>query len=209
MNSGVKKSENEMSMQVDKELIGGIPDVYLKIREATSNLKFNMASDLGTGSLLKTLAASKPAGRFLELGTGTGLATAWIAEGLDKKSSLLTIEKNEILIDIARKYIEDKKVEFVLADAYAWINNYRGEKFDFIFADAMPGKYDLFEETIAILKEGGLYIIDDMLPQPNWPLGHEEKVFELINKIEDRQDLFMTRINWSTGIVVVTKKSNN
>lgn len=209
LNSGVKKSENEMSMQVDKELIGGIPDVYLKIREATSNLKFNMASDLGTGNLLKTLAASKPAGRFLELGTGTGLATAWIAEGLDKKSSLLTIEKNEILIDIARKYIEDKKVEFVLADAYAWINNYRGEKFDFIFADAMPGKYDLFEETIAILKEGGLYIIDDMLPQPNWPLGHEEKVFELINKIEDRQDLFMTRINWSTGIVVVTKKSNN
>ncbi len=122
---------------------------------------------------------------------------------------MLTIENNEILIDIARKYIEDKKVEFVLADAYAWINNYRGEKFDFIFADAMPGKYDLFEETIAILKEGGLYIIDDMLPQPNWPLGHKEKVAELIQKIEDRQDLFMTRINWSTGIVVVTKKSNN
>ncbi len=44
-----------MSMQVDNELMGDIPDVYQKIREATSNLKFNMASDLGTGSLLKHL----------------------------------------------------------------------------------------------------------------------------------------------------------
>ena len=40
----------------------------------------------------------------------------------------------------------------------------------------MPGKYDLFEETIDMLNNGGIYIIDDMLPQPNWPLGHDEKV---------------------------------
>ena len=57
-----------------------------------------MASDLYTGSLLKTLAASKPSGRFLELGTGTGLATAWIIAGLDEKSSLISIENNESLM---------------------------------------------------------------------------------------------------------------
>ncbi len=33
-----------------------------------------MASDTVTGTLLKTLAASKPGGKFLELGTDTGLA---------------------------------------------------------------------------------------------------------------------------------------
>ena len=187
-------------------LITRIPTEYEHIKEATNDLKFTMASDLYTGSLLKTLAASKPAGRFLELGTGTGLATAWIVSGLDTKSSLVTIENNELLIDVAKKYISDSKVEFVLADAYKWIKNYNEEKFDFIFADAMPGKYDLFEETIAILKSGGFYIIDDMLPQPNWPFGHEEKVNDFINKLEERTDLLITKLNWSTGIIIVVKK---
>jgi len=187
-------------------IIARIPEEYEKIKEASIELQFIMASDLCTGNLLKTLAASKPSGRFLELGTGTGLATAWIVAGLDEKSSLLTIENNALLIDVAMKYIHDSRVKFVLADAYDWIRGYKSEKFDFIFADAMPGKYDLFDETISILKSSGLYIIDDMLPQPNWPLGHGEKVEELINKIEGRTDLFLTKLNWSTGIIIVTKK---
>jgi len=191
---------------MNDSMIARIPEEYEKIREATVELQFTMASDIYTGSLLKTLAASKPAGRFLELGTGTGLATAWIVAGLDKKSSLLTIENNALLVDVAKKYINDARVEFILADAYEWITAYKGEKFDFIFADAMPGKYDLFEETIAMLKRGGLYVIDDMLPQPNWPLGHDQRVEEFINRLEERDDLLITKMNWSTGIIIVTKK---
>jgi predicted O-methyltransferase YrrM len=186
-------------------MIAGVPLEYQKIKEATSELKFNMASDLYTGSLLKTLAASKPAGRFLELGTGTGLATAWILAGLDTKSSLITIENNELLIDVAKKHISDNRVQFILADGYEWLKNYNEEGFDFIFADAMPGKYDLFNETIGLLKNGGLYIIDDMLPQPNWPLGHDKKAADFINMLEERTDLLLTKLNWSTGIIIVSK----
>jgi len=187
-------------------MIERIPEEYPKIKEATIELNFNMASDLYTGSLLKTLAASKRSGRFLELGTGTGLATAWIVDGMDKKSSLISIENNALLIDVAKKYINDSRVEFMLADAYEWIRGYKREKFDFIFADAMPGKFDLFEETIDMLKSGGLYIIDDMLPQPNWPWGHDEKVESFIDQLEKRIDLVMTKLNWSTGIIIVSKK---
>ena len=191
---------------MDDKKITGIPGEYEAIKEATVELQFNMASDLYTGSLLKTLAASKPSGRFLELGAGTGLATAWIVSGMDEKSSLIAIENNEILIGVANKNIVDNRVEFMLADAYDWIREYKGKKFDFIFADAMPGKYDLFDETIAMLNSGGLYIIDDMLPQPNWPLGHDEKVRSFINSLESRNDLLMTKMNWSTGIIIITKK---
>ena len=190
---------------MDDTMITQLPEQYEKIKLASEELKFSMASDLQTGSLLKTLVASKPAGRFLELGTGTGLATAWLIAGLDKNSSLLTVENNELLIDVAKKYINNSSVEFILADGYEWIANYNGEKFDLIFADAMPGKYDLFDETIALLKIGGLYIIDDMLPQPNWPLGHDEKVESLLNHIEERDDLQFTKMNWSTGIIIVSK----
>ena len=189
----------------DKTVIG-VPLKYEAIRDATNALRFAMASDIYTGSLLKTLAASKPSGRFLELGVGTGLATAWIVSGMDKNSSFTAIENNEILIGVAQKNIIDRRVTFLLADAYKWIKDYSSEKFDFIFADAMPGKYDLFDETISMLNSGGLYIIDDMLPQPNWPKGHEEKVKLFINNLETRNDLLLTKINWSTGIIIVTKK---
>jgi predicted O-methyltransferase YrrM len=33
--------------------------------------------------MLRMLAASKPGGRFLELGTGTGIATAWLLKKID------------------------------------------------------------------------------------------------------------------------------
>jgi hypothetical protein len=70
----------------------------------------------------------------------------------------------------------------------------------------MPGKYDLFEETIALLNSNGFYIIDDMLPQPNWPEGHDKKAEAFIQQLEQRNDLLVTKMNWSTGIMIVVKK---
>jgi predicted O-methyltransferase YrrM len=186
--------------------ITGVPVEYEKIMEATLEMEFNMASDLYTGSLLKTLAASKPSGRFLELGTGTGLATSWIVAGMDEKSSLITIDNNSLLSNVAKRFLDDKRIEFLVADGYSWLTEYSDEKFDFIFADAMAGKYDLFDDAIRILKSNGIYFIDDMLPQPNWPSGHSEKVDEFIKQLEERDDLFVTKLNWSTGIILVVKK---
>jgi predicted O-methyltransferase YrrM len=190
---------------MDDKMIDDIPVAYKKIKEATDEAQFSMASDLQTGSLLKTLVASKPSGRILELGTGTGLATSWIIDGMDDGTKLITVENNDLLFDIATKSLQDARVEFILADGYEWIQNYQGEKFDLIFADAMPGKYDLFEETIRLVKGGGFYVIDDMLPQPNWPVGHADKVERFIEELEERQDTVLTKLNWSTGIVIVTK----
>ena len=180
---------------------------YKKIARASKKLQFNMASDLYTGSLLKTLVASKPSGRILELGTGSGLATSWILSGMSKNAKLITVDNNDVLLDIAKELLADPRVKFVLADGHEWIKEYSGEKFDLVFADAIPGKYDLFEETLALIKVGGFYIIDDMVPQPNWPLGHSVRAKKLIAMLEGRDDVTLTKMNWSTGLVIVVKTS--
>jgi predicted O-methyltransferase YrrM len=55
-----------------------IPEVVQEILRKTEDIGFQMVSEPLIGSLLRTLATSKPSGRFLELGTGTGVSTAWM-----------------------------------------------------------------------------------------------------------------------------------
>ena len=49
-----------------------VPHIWSEIERRTAELGFDMPSDMRTKALLKALAASKPHGRLLELGTGTG-----------------------------------------------------------------------------------------------------------------------------------------
>jgi hypothetical protein len=44
-----------------------------------------------------------------------------------------------------------------------------------------------------------------MLPQPNWPAGHSARAKKLIAMLEERNDITLTKMGWSTGIVIVTK----
>ena len=83
---------------MEDTVYNGIPVQYKSIEKATAALSFNMNSDLYTGSLLKTLVASKKSGRILELGTGGGLATSWIIEGMDEQTKLITVENNSVLL---------------------------------------------------------------------------------------------------------------
>ncbi len=188
-----------------KDEVINIPLQYNSILLATQALSFTMASDLYTGSLLKTLVSAKPGGRILELGTGSGLATAWILEGMDSEAKLVSIDNNELLQSVAKENLPDPRIEFVCTDGYQWLKNYQGPGFDLVFADAMPGKYDLLEETLALLKPGGIYLLDDMLPQPNWPEGHDAIAARFIGDLEKRTDLQLTKINWSTGIIIAVK----
>lgn len=165
-----------------------------------------MASDLLTGCLLCTLAATKPGGNILELGTGTGVATAWLLDGMDEAARLVSIEIDEANLEIAKEFLgDDLRVTFIRADGGEWLSRAEPDQFDLIFADSWPGKYTHLDEALRVLKRGGLYVIDDMLPQLNWPDGHAHRASELISILENRADLIITKLNWSTGIVIGAK----
>lgn len=185
-----------------------IPAQLEKIEEATVESGFTMPSERKTGSLLKTLASSKPGGRFVELGTGTGLSTAWILSGMSEDATLDSVENDEDVLKIAHRYLgSDHRLTFHLADAKQFIKQAAPNSFDMVFADAWPGKYNLLDETLALLKMGGLYVIDDMSPQPNWPDGHHKKVADLLETLNQEENLSVCRIEWATGIVICTRTS--
>ncbi|WP_109435842.1 O-methyltransferase [Aquimarina sp. AU119] len=190
----------------DSKIIG-FPKVYSELETLCKEIGFTMPSDPYIGTLLKTLITSKPNANLLELGTGIGLSLSWMIAGMDDSSRLITLDNDPKLIKVAQKYFEkEEKVSIILADGAEWIKNYNGEKFDLIFADTWPGKFYELEETLALLKRGGFYIIDDMNTQPDWPKGHQQKVNLLIESLENRDDFNVTKMNWSTGIIIATKK---
>lgn len=188
----------------DKEII--LPAVYENLQTESEKINFSMPSDLQTGSLLRTLIASKPKGEFLELGTGTGLSLSWIVEAMDNESNVVSIDNCDEYLSIANKYFEnDTRVNIICQDAGEWIRTNQDKKFDLIFADAWPGKYETLDETLNLLKKGGIYLIDDMLPQPNWPVNHQDNVNRLLDYLDSLSNVRMTKLNWSTGLVIITK----
>lgn len=183
------------------------PPVYDSIVHATADAGFTMASDMETCRLLRTLATSKPRGRFLELGTGTGLSTSWILDGMDQRSTLISVDNAPAFLAIARQHLsDDRRLALVESDGGEWIERHKTEKFDYIFADTWHGKYLMLEEALDMLAPGGLYILDDMLPQENWPDGHQEKAIRLIASLQIREDIFFTSQEWATGIIIGVKK---
>ena len=192
-----------------KDNVDVFPAGFKEIERATKELDFDQLSDPLLGTLLSTLAASKSKGKFLELGTGSGFSTSFLLKGMDKESSLVSIDNNPALVVIAEKYLgADKRVKFIIGNGEDLILETKNESIDFIFADTWPGKYNHLDETLDLLKIGGIYLIDDMLPQDNWPEGHCIKANNLVNYLEQRKDLLITKMRWSTGIIICTKKHN-
>jgi predicted O-methyltransferase YrrM len=183
-----------------------LPRSYDSILHESKQIGFSMPSDLQTGSLLRTLVSAKPAGKFLELGTGTGLSLSWIVEGMDKDSQVVSIDTEENFLSIAKFFFEsDPRVSILCMDGAAWIKQNKPSSLDLIFADAWPGKYNTLDETLALLKVGGFYVVDDMLPQSNWPEGHAEKADKLIQYLEGLDYIRLTKLNWSTGVIIITR----
>ena len=192
---------------MDQAIVQPFPGQFKLIEQATIDSGFTMASDPLTGSILRTLAATKPGGMFLELGTGSGLSTSWILDGMDLFSRLVSIDHDEAFLGIARRFLgDDQRLQLICNDGATWMAEQGHEQYDFIFADTWHGKYLLLDEALAMLKKGGIYIIDDMLPQPNWPEGHSEKALKLLDQLDKKDDVFLTKQIWSTGIVIVVKR---
>ncbi|MGB9291493.1 MAG: class I SAM-dependent methyltransferase, partial [Terracidiphilus sp.] len=175
--------------------------------EQAACLDFTMASEPKTGALLRVLAASKPAGRILELGTGVGVGAAWLLSGMDASSTLISVDTNFSFQSAARRILGiDPRLSLVLEDAVDFLVRQPSASFDLVFADALRGKFEGLDEALTVVKPGGFYVIDDLLPQPNWPEGHGDKIAPLVERLASLKDFHIVPITWASGLVLAVKK---
>lgn len=179
---------------------------------AVAEVGFDMSCTVETGHFLRFLAATKPGCRALEIGTGAGVGTAWLLDGMDATSTLLTIDPDEAVSGLARKHLAgDPRVTFLNDDAGRVLRGSRLGPFDLIFADAGPGKYELVSETIALLAPGGIYVVDDMLPQPDWPSEHYLLASAMVDRMAAlcaAEPVTSVGVHWSTGLMMLTRQAD-
>lgn len=104
---------------------------------------------------------------ILEIGTYTGYATLCLAEGMQENGSIDTIDINEELFDIQKKYFDlsqwKGQISQHLGDALDIIPKLN-KKYDLVFIDADKDNYlNYWEMILPVMNKGGIILSDNVL----------------------------------------------
>lgn len=104
---------------------------------------------------------------ILEIGTYTGYATLCLAEGMQENGSIDTIDINEELFDIQKKYFDlspwKGQISQHLGDALEIIPSLN-KKYDLVFIDADKDNYlNYWEMILPVMNKGGIILSDNVL----------------------------------------------
>ena len=130
-------------------------------------LQPRMLSGSYQGRLLALLAKMIGPKKILEVGTYTGYATLCMAEGLTTGGSIDTIDHNEELADMQRRYFDQspygRQIVQHLGEAKDILKTLAGP-YDLVFLDADKENYPhYFDLIIDKLETGGILLSDNVL----------------------------------------------
>ena len=146
--------EDELLRELDRETHFKVVN-YRMLSGHLQGLFFNILS-----KLIKT-------GTILEIGTLTGYSAICLAKGLDPGGKLITIEMDDELHEISRKYfkkagLEDKIIPLT-GNALEIIPTLE-ETFDLVLIDAHKAEYvEYYNLVFGKVRPGGLIIADNTL----------------------------------------------
>ncbi|MDU8885282.1 O-methyltransferase [Yeosuana sp. MJ-SS3] len=145
------------------------PELLQQLNRETNQkiLQPRMLSGHYQGRVLSMISKLVNPKNILEIGTYTGYSALCLAEGMQADGELHTIDINEELFDIQRKYFDlsdyRKQIHQHLGDALKIIPKLE-VKFDLVFIDADKGNYvNYFHTAIDKLNSGGIILSDNVL----------------------------------------------
>ncbi len=119
------------------------------------------------GRMLAAISQMMRPKRILEIGTFTGYSALCLAEGLEEGGKLITIDINEELEAMVRRYIKESemeaKIDYRIGNAMKLLPDLN-EQFDLIFIDADKINYlNYYKLIIDKVRQGGFIIADNVL----------------------------------------------
>lgn len=119
------------------------------------------------GRVLSMLSKLIRPATILEIGTYTGYATLCLAEGMQENGSIDTIDINEELSSIQKKYFDlspwKDQISQHLGDALEIIPTL-GKTYDLVFIDADKDNYlRYFDMILPLMNKGGIILSDNVL----------------------------------------------
>jgi predicted O-methyltransferase YrrM len=126
-----------------------------------------MISGYQQGRLLTIISKMLNPKNVLEIGTFTGYATLCLTEGLSSDGKITTLDVNEDLAYLPRKYFSESRfsdqIDFKIQDAKEFLRN-TDEVFDLIFIDADKENYaEYFGLIKPKTKSGSVVLFDNVL----------------------------------------------
>jgi len=165
MNNFINKDILEYSEKYSQQE----PEILQELNRETHLKILNprMLSGFFQGRLLSIISKLIKPKKVLEIGTYTGYSTICIAEGMNKNGIIHTIDKNEELNTIQKKYFKKSGLENNIIQyngcALDIIPKIK-EKFDLIFIDADKENYiNYFNLVIDKLNNNGVILADNVL----------------------------------------------
>ncbi|MGI6606045.1 MAG: O-methyltransferase [Peptococcia bacterium] len=177
--------------------------------------------DPEVGQFLRVLLGIKQAERILELGTGIGYSTLWMAlnpanEGRNVHITTMEIDPNRYE-RACRNFQRAEVTEMVtplLGDANAIIPSLEGS-FDFIFMDAAKGQYpEFFQKFWPLLEPGGVLVIDNVLMNGwvadlYWPERRKKtmvvRLRQLLEMLKEHPGLTVVTLPFGDGVTVCVR----
>ena len=142
------------------------PEILRKLRRETyqKTTQPHMISGYQQGRLLSIISKMLNPKNVLEIGTFTGYATLSLAEGLAKDGKITTLDVNEDLAYLPRKYFQESEfssqIEFKIQDAKEFLQNSE-EIFDLVFIDADKENYAEYFRLIKPRTQSGSVVLFD------------------------------------------------
>jgi len=118
-------------------------------------------------ALLKVLVKTAKAEKILEIGTAIGYSAMIMAEAMETRGKIVTLERNEKMVEKAMDNIRrggfENRIQIIPGDALKTLHFLPGG-YDVIFMDGGKGHYqEMLDLAISLLKPGGLLISDNIL----------------------------------------------
>lgn len=145
------------------------PEILRKLRRETfqKTTQPHMISGYQQGRLLTMISQMLKPQNILEIGTFTGYATLCLTEGLSEDGNITTLDVNEDLAYLPKKYFAESKysnqINFKLQDAKKFLRE-TDEVFDLVFIDADKENYvEYFKLIKPRTKSGSVVMFDNVL----------------------------------------------